>query len=153
MTGDRDARTFKSVKQRPPGVAFEVHERDDVKAAGKSQAESGRRPTLKLDMQAVGLIAGRPEKCRRRLLHRSWYVPAFRASMEQPNESDLEDDATIDAVIAEFGGDARAAIRALLHDIDVLAHDFSSSVSRGFVRHEKTMWLRTISSKALGGDG
>lgn len=73
--------------------------------------------------------------------------------MDQPKQDELEDDAAVDAVIAEFGGDARAAIRALLHDIDVLARDFSSNVSRGFVRHEKTIWLRTISGRAIEGGG
>ena len=45
-------------------------------------------------------------------------------------------DADVDGVIAEFGGDMRAAIRALLHDLAVLAGDFDQSVSKGFVRGE-----------------
>lgn len=48
--------------------------------------------------------------------------PAF------PTESD------VDAVLYEFRGDTREAIRALLHDIAVLAGDFEASVSHGFVR-------------------
>lgn len=43
-------------------------------------------------------------------------------------------DVEIDVVIGEFGGDAREAIRALLHDLDVLAGDYEASVSHGFVR-------------------
>lgn len=43
-------------------------------------------------------------------------------------------DEEIDAVIAEFGGDPRAAIRALLHDLTELALDTEASVSRGYVR-------------------
>jgi hypothetical protein len=39
-----------------------------------------------------------------------------------------------DAVIAEFDGDARAAIAALLHDLDILANDAESTTSRGYVR-------------------
>lgn len=40
----------------------------------------------------------------------------------------------IDAVLEEFGGDSRAAIRALLADIATLAHDHVTTVSLGFVR-------------------
>ncbi len=43
-------------------------------------------------------------------------------------------DAEVEAVLEEFGGDAREAIRALLHDIAVLADDYEASVSYGFVR-------------------
>ncbi|WP_296708489.1 hypothetical protein [Rhodoblastus sp.] len=43
-------------------------------------------------------------------------------------------DEEIDAVIAEFEGDPRAAIRALLHDLATLAVDSKAAVSRGFVR-------------------
>lgn len=43
-------------------------------------------------------------------------------------------DEEIDAVLAEFGGDARQAIRALLHDLTRLAIDAEASVSRGYVR-------------------
>lgn len=50
--------------------------------------------------------------------------------MDQPSEPT---EAEVDAVIAEFDGDLRAAIRALLHDIAVLAADFTASVSRGYV--------------------
>ena len=46
-----------------------------------------------------------------------------KATGEQP-------DAEVDAVLAEFGGDARAAIRALLHDLAVLAADAEASTSR-----------------------
>ena len=37
-------------------------------------------------------------------------------------------------MLAEFGGDARATIRALLHDVAILAEDYEATVSRGFVR-------------------
>jgi hypothetical protein len=40
----------------------------------------------------------------------------------------------IDAIIAEFGGDPKAAIRALLHDLTELALDSEAAVSRGYVR-------------------
>ena len=43
-------------------------------------------------------------------------------------------DAQIDEVLAEFGGDPRAAIAALLQDLATLAGDFEGSVSRGYVR-------------------
>lgn len=47
---------------------------------------------------------------------------------EFPTEAD------IDAVIEEFAGNAREAIRALLHDLTILAGDYQASVSHGFVR-------------------
>ena len=65
-------------------------------------------------------------------------------------ESDPDSDAAVEALIEEFGGDPRSAILALLHDIDLLARDFDASVSRGFVRHEKTIWLKTISARKVG---
>ncbi|HEX4768745.1 MAG TPA: hypothetical protein VH414_20960 [Lichenihabitans sp.] len=43
-------------------------------------------------------------------------------------------DAEVDAVVEEFDGDMREAIRGLLHDIAVLAAGYSSAVSRGYVR-------------------
>ncbi len=43
-------------------------------------------------------------------------------------------DAEIDEIIAEFGGDYRQAIRALLHDLTQLAVDSEAAVSKGFVR-------------------
>lgn len=43
-------------------------------------------------------------------------------------------DEEIDAVVAEFGGDYRDAIRALLHDLTQLALDSEAAVSKGFVR-------------------
>ena len=70
--------------------------------------------------------------------------------MNEPDESDAANEAAVDALIAEFGGDPRTAILALLHDIDVLARDFEASVSRGFVKHEKEIWLKTISAGRTG---
>ena len=61
--------------------------------------------------------------------------------MDQPSEPN---ETEVDAIIAEFNGDVRAAIRALLYDIAVLAADFTASVSRGFVRG------RPPTSKASG---
>ena len=43
-------------------------------------------------------------------------------------------DEEVDEAIAEFGGDTREAVRALLHDLEVLARDYERRVSRGFVR-------------------
>ena len=39
-----------------------------------------------------------------------------------------------EADIYEFKGDAREAVRALLHDLAILAGDYEADVSRGFVR-------------------
>lgn len=43
-----------------------------------------------------------------------------------------EDD--VDQAHEEVGGDARQAIRGLLHDLTVLAADFDASVSKVYVR-------------------
>lgn len=39
-----------------------------------------------------------------------------------------------DEVLAEFGGDVREAIRALLHDQAALVADAEQAVSRGYLR-------------------
>lgn len=61
------------------------------------------------------------------------------AAMPDPSEPEGDhaaaaSDDGVDAVLQEFAGDWRAAIRALLHDIDVLARDYDAGISRGFVR-------------------
>ena len=43
-------------------------------------------------------------------------------------------DEEIDVIVAEFGGDPKAAIRALLHDLTQIAMDSEAAVSRGYVR-------------------
>ena len=53
-----------------------------------------------------------------------------QAVSQQPSGIEAE----IDALIAEFGGDSRAAIAALLHDLAVLAMDAYENTSRGYVR-------------------
>lgn len=53
---------------------------------------------------------------------------ALEPAPPYPAESD------IDAILAEFGGDPREAIRALLADIATLAADYEADVSRGYVR-------------------
>jgi hypothetical protein len=52
------------------------------------------------------------------------------------NELDdlIVSDDDVDAAIAEAGGNPREAIRALLHDIAVLALDHARSVSSGYRR-------------------
>ena len=56
-------------------------------------------------------------------------------------------EAEVDAVVEEFGGDLRAAIRALLHDLAVLAADFAGAVSRGYVRGEGSAGAARVGSK------
>lgn len=58
-------------------------------------------------------------------------MPATEVPDELPS---FPSDTDVDAVLYEFRGDAREAIRALLHDLAVLAEDFDASVSHGFVR-------------------
>lgn len=55
------------------------------------------------------------------------------AAVEREPIVDPSDEA-IDALVAEFGGDTRQAIRALLHDLTELARDSEAAVSRGYVR-------------------
>ena len=50
-------------------------------------------------------------------------------------------DQDIDAVLCEAKGDAREAIRMLLHDLAVLAADAERLVSKGFVRN-RAPWKR-----------
>jgi hypothetical protein len=50
--------------------------------------------------------------------------PAQQAASTQPDASDQTD---VDSVLAEFAGDHRAAIEALLHDLQVLARDAEAS--------------------------
>jgi predicted HD phosphohydrolase len=57
--------------------------------------------------------------------------PAQQAESTMP---DAGDHAEVDAVLAEFAGDHRAAIAALLHDLHTLALDAEASTSRGYVR-------------------
>lgn len=56
-------------------------------------------------------------------------------------------EAEIDAVVEEFGGDLRAAIRALLHDLAVLGTDFEAAVSRGYVRGRASSGARQAGDK------
>lgn len=56
------------------------------------------------------------------------------AAHEPDQDLAFPTEAEVDAVIYEFKGDAREAIRALLHDLAVLAGDYEADVSRGFVR-------------------
>lgn len=49
----------------------------------------------------------------------------------------------VDAVLTEFGGDARAAIRGLLHDLDALAADARAAISPGYIRDANIVrWRR-----------
>ena len=83
-------------------------------------AEGYCRPWRLSTIWPIAFLAGKsvplmfPESCRRR-----------------PSRKRLDEE--IDAIIAEFGGDPRAAIRALLHDLTELALDSEAAVSRGYV--------------------
>jgi hypothetical protein len=56
------------------------------------------------------------------------------ARNDEPEPSIAPTDEEVDATIAEFGGDPREAVRALLHDIAILAHDRRRIASWGFLR-------------------
>lgn len=57
-----------------------------------------------------------------------------RAMEPEKPPNPLVTDEDVDAVLAEFQGDSREAIRALLHDLDALARDADRLVSHGYVR-------------------
>ena len=65
------------------------------------------------------------------------------------DESDEPTDAEVEATIAEFGGDPRAAIRALLHDLAALALDRALTVSRGYVRGRKGIIVALATDEGL----
>ena len=58
--------------------------------------------------------------------------------------------ADINAVLQESGGDHRAAIAALLHDVAALASDYGLSVSRGYVRRETHLNAATAMRRRPG---
>ena len=51
-------------------------------------------------------------------------------------KSDL--DAEVDRLLAEFDQDPRAAMKALLHDLDLIVEDYEASISKGYVRGSVT---------------
>ncbi|PSC04291.1 hypothetical protein SLNSH_14990 [Alsobacter soli] len=59
-----------------------------------------------------------------------------------PIQGHVDGEEEVDAVLAEFGGDARAAIRALLADLATLAEDREASVSNGYVRGRRVLVLK-----------
>ena len=63
--------------------------------------------------------------------------PPRKAPMDEnspANDQSFPTERDVEALLEEFGGDPRAAIRALLHDLDALASDYEAAVSRGFIR-------------------
>jgi hypothetical protein len=56
------------------------------------------------------------------------------AEGDVPAEVETVTDAEIDGVLYEFKGDPREAIRALLHDLKMLAEDNAATVSKGYVK-------------------
>jgi hypothetical protein len=53
---------------------------------------------------------------------------------ERDAVSEAITEADVDAVLEEFGGEPRRAIRALLEDVAMLARDQASMVSYGYVK-------------------
>ena len=100
----------------------------------RMRGESGSigRETSSRDTEGSG---GAPESRLARAL-RVWSEFADEPPSKplMPEEADDPATAEVDAVVREFGGDLRAAIRALLHDLAVLAADFAETVSWGYVR-------------------
>ncbi len=72
----------------------------------------------------------------------------------KPSMLEWADDAAtaeVDAVVREFGGDLRAAIRALLHDLSALAADFAETVSWGYVRGEVPLTTARMVGRKISG--
>lgn len=67
--------------------------------------------------------------------------PAVPKQAPAPNPMELQ----IDTVLAEFDGDARAAIGALLHNRDELLRDADRAASLGFLRGRFSEGARPVS--------
>lgn len=108
--------------RRPPGGIG-----DPVYQWGLVLGQSGHRVAPSLARAKEGV----------RLAWDEWLATAGLTETTEAGETALSEDAIeadVDAALAEFGGDARAAVRALLHDIGVLAHDAQAVISRGYIR-------------------
>ena len=53
---------------------------------------------------------------------------------ERIRERAVDHEAEIDRLFEEFGNDPRAALRAVLHDLDMIVADYEAAISGGFVR-------------------
>ena len=62
--------------------------------------------------------------------------------MDSKAQAEAARQAEVDAVLAEFGGDARRAIAALLWDIEALARDRENTASFGFSRGKISIYNR-----------
>ena len=57
-----------------------------------------------------------------------------RLAIKPEAELAADREAEIDRLLEEFGGDARAALGAVLHDLDLIVADYEASLSGGYVR-------------------
>ncbi|MCA3596219.1 MAG: hypothetical protein IOC63_09380 [Methylobacterium sp.] len=62
--------------------------------------------------------------------------------MDSKAQAEVARQAEIDAVLTEFDGDARAAIAALLWDLEALARDRENATSYGFTRGKISIYNR-----------
>ena len=53
---------------------------------------------------------------------------------ERVRDAAADREAEIDRLFEEFGHDPRAAMRAVLHDFDMIVADYEASISGGFLR-------------------
>ena len=53
---------------------------------------------------------------------------------ERIREGAADREAEIDRLFEGFGNDPRAAMRAVLHDLDMIVADYEAAISGGFVR-------------------
>ncbi|MCA3628038.1 MAG: hypothetical protein IOC49_12505 [Methylobacterium sp.] len=62
--------------------------------------------------------------------------------MDSKAQAEAARQAEVEAVLTEFGGDARAAIAALLWDLEALARDRENATSYGFTRGKIAIYNR-----------
>lgn len=67
---------------------------------------------------------------------------ATTTAMVAPDDRAEALEREIDELLAEANGDARAAMRALLHDFESLLKDALSATSRGYVRGRFVRFVR-----------
>ena len=53
---------------------------------------------------------------------------------ERVRDGAVDYEAEIDRLFEQFGHDPRAAMRAVLHDLDLIVADYEAAISGGFVR-------------------
>ena len=101
-----------------------------------SQDGQGVEAVLAKSSHAMIARAAFDEAVKHRREHRVTLRQVCRLMAEHVPGADVREEADpdVEAVLAEFGGNPRVAIRALLDDLGTLAGDYARDVSPGFIR-------------------